>query len=349
MKNPLYQDINRYQSGETQSFPPPCGGGKDKHKTNKHTPPPGGVEKGKIMKIKNEAMTEQLKFFMGAAVGHLGRYDLACGDAQKGEGKYFQRAGLVGLSVADIHTRARWLRAVNAAGGGVADHPLSIYISPHVHGEAQHLLMVDDLDLSTCQQIGEGRLHLIVETSKNNHQLWLPTSRPVGKEERYQCQSALVSMFGGDPGSVSGDHLGRLAGFMNTKHKNAYWVNLVGGNVDYEGGGRRCNVDSLITYFQSSCFCLSPPPPGGACVSSSAQPCVSPSPCKGREGGVSDAGRDESSREFGWAVGWLKNKKDEAEGIRKLAERALGRGKHLTAVACEKYARRTFDRAKAVA
>jgi hypothetical protein len=299
--------------------------------------------------IKHEATTEQLKFFMGAGMGYMARYDMAVGDPGKCSGNYFQRAGLAGLSVADIHARTAWLRACNSSGGGVTDHALSIYISPSVSG-GQHLLMMDDLSMETCRQIGEGRLHLIVETSANNHQLWLPTSRPVTVEERHQCQVALQKMFGGDDGSVSGDHLGRLSGFKNTKHDNA-WVNLVGGDMDFDGNGRRCDVDSLIHHFQSVCLPLTFSTPRGFCDSGSAQPCVSPSlPPSGGGGGVSVAlGRDESKMEFGWSVGWLKSKKDEAEGIRKLAERALARGKHKTFGACEKYARRTFDRARAVA
>jgi hypothetical protein len=295
-----------------------------------------------MKQIKDEAMVEQLKFFMGASMGYMARYDMAVGDPRKGSGNYFQRAGLAGLSVADIHSRTGWLRACNASGGGVADHPLSIYITPSV-AQSQHLLMADDLDLQTCQRIGEGRLHLIVETSPGNHQLWLPTSRPVSREERYQCQSALQKMFGGDPGSVSGDHLGRLAGFRNTKRGD--WVNVVGGDTDFDGNGRRCDVDSLIHHFQSVCLST---PQGGACVSSPPQARVSPPPQQGGGGVSSGSGRDESRAEFGWAVGWLKSRKDEAEGIRKLTERALSRGKHPTAAACEKYSQRTFNRARAV-
>jgi len=52
------------------------------------------------------------------------------------------------------------------------------------------------------------------------------TTRPLEEHERYQAQVYLVRQTGADPGSVSGEHRGRLAGLRNWK-RGGCWVNVL--------------------------------------------------------------------------------------------------------------------------
>ena len=54
-------------------------------------------------------------------------------------------------------------------------------------------------------------------TSPGNFQGWLDSGTALTEEERYWIQKDLCQRYGADPGSVSGEHFGRLPGFLNTK------------------------------------------------------------------------------------------------------------------------------------
>lgn len=111
-----------------------------------------------------------------------------------------------------------WARYENAHGG-------EVYIRP-ARGYEWPLVYVDDVD--PVQAIGVTRKYraMAVQTSTaGGCHLWLTCTRPLGESARAHAQRWLAQRLGADPASVSGEHLGRLAGFRNWK-RGAVWVNL---------------------------------------------------------------------------------------------------------------------------
>ncbi len=112
-----------------------------------------------------------------------------------------------------------WAKAENVRQGDV-------YIRP-ARGYPWPLVFLDDLPAPTAIRVADKYDALVVETSKaGGCHLWLACSRVLDEEERYQSQKWLASQIEADPGSVSGEHLGRLAGFKNWK-RGGPWVNVL--------------------------------------------------------------------------------------------------------------------------
>ena len=277
------------------------------------------------------------------------RFDCAIGDANKGEGAYFRRDGLRELDVNDVNRRCSFLRAANSVGVESARRPLNIYISA-ASSSAQHWLMMDDLTFDECVGIAGDRAHMIVQTSPGRHHLWLATTRPVSVAERKACQQVLQQRLGGDAGSTSGDHLGRLAGFKNVKRNS--WVNVVSTTVK----DRRVDVVKLMTLASEMGFSALPPE-GGVCLSpkvvnlSFSQGVPHPAELPALSTHMSPPknyqsnGRDESRAEFAFACVYVQKKLNIEDGISKLAQRALDRKKRSTWKSAEHYARKTFEAA----
>ena len=267
-----------------------------------------------------ESMKKQLAWL--DATAHQGRalLDIAIGDAEKREGAFFLRAGHSGLTTKEIIRKSGFYRATNSVGiRGKVERGLNIYIKSSP--EAQSWLMLDDLSIDQCLRVARNRTNMIIETSPGKHHLWLATNRTVSIDERKVCQQILQSNFGGDAKSVDGSHFGRVCGFKSIKRN--CWVNLITAVV----AERRADVDQLLSHAESNTLS-----PLGGCVSSLPQ-------AKKLEKTVT--GRDESSEEFGWAVGWLKTGLDLEEGIQRLTKKAADRNKPYP----EKYARLTFQEA----
>ena len=112
---------------------------------------------------------------------------------------------------------SKWVKFINAKGG-------DIYIRPH--GEASHaLIFLDDLSIEKALQISRKYASCVVCTSKDNTQVWLATDEKLSKIERKNTQSWMKGIGYTDPGSTSGDHLGRLCGVRSQKRD--CWVNLL--------------------------------------------------------------------------------------------------------------------------
>jgi len=116
-----------------------------------------------------------------------------------------------------------WCRAENARGSNV-------YVRPH-RRDAIPVVFLDDVAVAAAIELSVKHHALVVETSSDRCHVWLATDRLLDERGRYQVQSALARRdFDGsplaDPGSVSGDHYGRLAGFRNRKPTRDCWVNL---------------------------------------------------------------------------------------------------------------------------
>jgi len=148
--------------------------------------------------------------------------------------------------------------------------------------------------------------------------------------------------FGGDAGSTSGDHFGRLAGFKNVKRN--CWVNLIETKIV----DRRADVEKLLSH-QEVLGSLSPQggvvlPMSSGMGNSSATEYSSPARTFIPTTSSSD-GRDESSAEFAFACVYLNKNLNIEEGIQQLAQRAIDRKKRSTWRGAEAYARKTFSAA----
>lgn len=113
----------------------------------------------------------------------------------------------------------RWLRAENA-------HQAEVYIRPARTG-VWPLVLLDDVDPGLARRIAQKYAALVVNTSPaGGCHLWLCLTRALEEAQRYQAQRWLIPRVNADPGSVSGEHLGRLAGMRNWKRAGV-WVNVV--------------------------------------------------------------------------------------------------------------------------
>ena len=110
-----------------------------------------------------------------------------------------------------------WARAENA-------RQADIYIRP-ARGISWPLLFLDDVALEMAQRIANKYAALLIHTSPaGGYHVWLRLTRNLCENQRYCAQQWLIPRIGADPGSVSGEHLGRLAGTKNWK-RNGTWVN----------------------------------------------------------------------------------------------------------------------------
>jgi len=216
---------------------------------------------------------------------------------------------------------------MNSRGGDV-------YIRPH--GESEHgVVFLDDLPFDKALQVSEKYACCVVSTSENNTQVWLATDRKLSKGERKRVQSWMTSVGYTDPGSVSGDHLGRLCGLRSQKRN--CWVNLV---VTTFGERYSPKIEPHLSS-----------PLGEACVSPS--PLQSIKMPQNSQSGFNkwsenfesilqsikmpQNSQSPSEREFGWAVGALKHGVSFNNVINRLSAVAKERGKRQP----DDYAKRT--------
>lgn len=112
-----------------------------------------------------------------------------------------------------------WLRAANA-------NCAEIYIRP-ARGFPWPLVFLDDVAVPVALDVVDAHGGLAVQTSgAGGCHLWLPCPRPLDEANRCRAQRWLAGKLGGDPASISGEHLGRLAGFKNWKRCGC-WVNVL--------------------------------------------------------------------------------------------------------------------------
>jgi hypothetical protein len=117
---------------------------------------------------------------------------------------------LANLSAEQVLAREREFAGLNMRGR-------DIYIAPVRNAG---LILIDDLPVETLARLRADGLApaLAVETSPANYQAWVR----VAPEELPRALATAVSrelavQYGGDRGSVGGEHLGRLAGYTNQK------------------------------------------------------------------------------------------------------------------------------------
>jgi hypothetical protein len=113
----------------------------------------------------------------------------------------------------------KWAASQNA-------HHAEVYIRP-ARGYAWPLVFLDDVDAPLAGRVADKYDALVVETSPvGGCHIWLACEHPLGEPERRETQRWLAQRLEADPGSISGEHLGRLAGFKNWK-RGGTWVNVL--------------------------------------------------------------------------------------------------------------------------
>lgn len=188
----------------------------------------------------------------------------------------------------------------------------NIYMRPS-RGPSWPVILLDDL--SSRKAIGIARKYscLAIETSRDNCQCWIKCNRAMNESERASVQGRLAKLVGADPGSVSGEHFGRAAGFRNRKDgRGDFLVRVL-----VATSGVSLDVSPYIAS-EPSMPC---PSPGGRVrsgpfVSSGSDPSDSAAEfrfCRARFMWVIENGRDPYGE-----VGFL---------IQNLLERAVARGK----------------------
>lgn len=209
------------------------------------------------------------------------------------------------LSACDLERYLGWARAENA-------HGAEVYVRP-ARGYAWPLLLLDDTPPHRAVAIARKYGALVVRTSTaGGCYMWLRVERALDETERCSAQRYLQPLVGADPGSISGEHWGRLAGFRN--NKRGEWVGVV--------------AISHAPAWRPSLGLAQ-----GAQVSSTAGK---------RQQGVSNShGRDESVAEFAWCAHALRAGRQPHAIEAELGRRAHARGKRNPA----DYARRTVRRA----
>ncbi|MFT4668436.1 MAG: hypothetical protein ACI9XB_005422 [Gammaproteobacteria bacterium] len=111
----------------------------------------------------------------------------------------------------------KWTRYMNSQGS-------DIYIRPH--GESENgVLFLDDVSIKKALTISKKYSSCVVCTSKGNTQIWLAIDKKLNKRDRKIAQLYLKDLNFTDPGSISGDHLGRIPGVRS--QKRLCWVNIL--------------------------------------------------------------------------------------------------------------------------
>ncbi len=101
-----------------------------------------------------------------------------------------------------------------------------VYIRP-ARGYAWPLVFLDDVTTPRARAVARKYDALLVETSPaGGCHIWLACDRPLAEASRRRAQRWLAQLISADLGSISGEHLGRLAGFKNWKRRGT-WVNVL--------------------------------------------------------------------------------------------------------------------------
>jgi hypothetical protein len=209
-----------------------------------------------------------------------------------------------------------WARAENA-------HGSEVYIRP-ARGYDWPLLFLDDLPVPIARQLAVEHGAMVVQTSQaGGCHVWLPCDRDLNEESRCEAQRGLAVRLGADQASISGEHLGRLAGFKNWK-RGGCWVNVL------------CELEASRRFPVPSTDCRALPAPKPSPTAS--RPALDSLPTRNGGGDASASGM-----EWGWVCRLLETGQAPARVYQLLVKRAAGRRGEDT----ERYARRTVERALA--
>lgn len=211
----------------------------------------------------------------------------------------------------------RWAGAENA-------RRADIYIRP-ARGYSWPLVFLDDVPQTVAARVARKYASLLVRTSEEGGcHIWLRCRSTLDEDERRAAQRWLADHVGADRGSISGEHLGRLAGFKNWK-RGGTWVNVLNRSATFPSDIAP-SWDPLVVLTRRLA-------PQGA----SSGHAVS----RRRTRIAFGNDTSESGKEWGWVCGRLEAGHDPDLVYQQLLERARQRrGRD-----AERYARRTLDRA----
>ena len=92
----------------------------------------------------------------------------------------------------------------------------------------QHFVMVDDITTTHLAAVYEYDPCLIVETSKDNHQVWYKCDQIESREDQLNIGRWFADVLGGDRQATATMQLSRLPGFMNRKPgRNKHMIKVV--------------------------------------------------------------------------------------------------------------------------
>ncbi len=207
-----------------------------------------------------------------------------------------------------------------------------VYIRP-ARGQSWPVVFLDDLSPRRARGIAHKYASLIVETSQDNCQAWVRTTRHLSEPDRALVQRSLASLVGADPMSTSGDHFGRAAGYCNRKKgRNDFcvWV------LEATDG---TSLDPSPHLIKPSAL---PAPAGRRAV-------FTPSPLS------TSGAKSESEREYRYCLArldWAQRRGRDPAGemdylVGNIADRAVERGKRKSWAEAIAYAEKTVARAMA--
>lgn len=197
-----------------------------------------------------------------------------------------------------------WARAQNV-------RQAEVYIRP-ARGHSWPLVFVDDVVPGLARRSAQRTSALVVRTSDaGGCHLWVRCTAWLDELQRLGAQRWLARRLGGDRASVSGEHLGRLAGFKNWK-RGGCWVNVLDAT-----GGRVWDLHQVEAVAE---------------------------PKQSAERAARSQGRDTSAsaREWGWICGLLEARHDPLDVYQRLLLAAKRRGRREP----ERYAKRTCRKAQ---
>ena len=208
----------------------------------------------------------------------------------------------------------KWARAQNVRGAEVYSRPARQYAWP--------VVFLDDVATPRARAVAEKYDALVVETSPaGGCHIWLACVRSITEAARCQAQRWLAQRMGADLGSISGEHLGRLAGFKNWK-RGGVWVNVVAASLQ----GKRWDPSGV---------------PAIAPIKTPTPPSIAPTVVPARSRRHNSTDTSPSGREWGWVCGLLESGCPPERVYVRLLERAcIRRGYD-----APRYARRTLERA----
>lgn len=197
-----------------------------------------------------------------------------------------------------------WARAQNV-------RRADVYVRP-ARGHSWPLVFVDDVAFDVARRSAQTMSALVVKTSDaGGCHLWVRCSSRLDERQRLEVQRWLARRLDGDRASVSGEHLGRLAGFKNWK-RGGCWVNVIDAAHGRPWDPRR--VETIAE------------------------------PRPRVERATRDQGRDTSAsaREWGWVCGLFEARYDPRDIYQRLLLAAKRRGRREP----ERYAKRTCRKAR---
>ena len=268
-----------------------------------------------------------IDFFTAARVDYLNLAALI--PAASGEGMVMER-GKRARDRAEIERLLSWATVRNREGENIYTRPAQFMPDGSLAGWP--IIFLDDLSPTTAAGIARKYRSIVVETSADNCQVWIALCRPCSEHERRLVQSALAPLVGADPGSVSGEHFGRMPGYCNRKSgRNNHRIVIWGTNGDGPA------LDPAPCLIGAPGAVSTPFLPSSGAVCHRFTPAATQDPA------------DDSALDFRYALVRLHADRPAEEIVEAVFRHAMNRGKHAGSEPCvRQYAEATVRKASVV-